>query len=66
MTGLTGASDQSDWCETFVGFALGELLVSCVFGLCCWVSSWSVWSCFPRFCEGFFFLARCVLGVFLF
>jgi hypothetical protein len=30
------------------------------------VSSWSVWSCFVRFCVGFFFLAGCVLGMFLF
>jgi hypothetical protein len=30
------------------------------------VSSWSVWSCFARFCVGFFFHADCVLGVFLF
>jgi hypothetical protein len=36
-TGLTGALDRSDRCEPFVGFALGELLDSCVFGLCwCW------------------------------
>jgi hypothetical protein len=38
-TGLTGALDRSDRCEPFVGFDLGELLVSCVFGLCC---CWSV------------------------
>jgi hypothetical protein len=36
-TGLTGALDQSDRCESLVGFALGELLDSFVFGLwCCW------------------------------
>jgi hypothetical protein len=36
-TGLTGARDRSDWCESLVGFALGELLDSCVFGSwCCW------------------------------
>jgi hypothetical protein len=36
-TGLTGALDQSDRCEPFVGFASGELLNPCVFGLrCCW------------------------------
>jgi hypothetical protein len=34
-TGLTGALDRSDWCEPFVGFALGELLIPCVFGLGC-------------------------------
>jgi hypothetical protein len=34
---LTGALDQSDWCEPFVEFALGELLNPCVFGSgCCW------------------------------
>jgi hypothetical protein len=36
-TGLTGALDRSDRCESFVGFALGERLDSCVFGSwCCW------------------------------
>jgi hypothetical protein len=36
-TGLTDALDRSDRCDLFVGFALGELLVPCVFGLCyCW------------------------------
>jgi hypothetical protein len=36
-TGLTGALDRSDRCEPFVGFASGELLNPCVFGLwCCW------------------------------
>jgi hypothetical protein len=39
--------------------------------MCLWVvlllgSSWLVWSCFARLCVGFFFLAGCVLGVFLF
>jgi hypothetical protein len=35
--GLTGALDQSEWCESLVGFALGELFDSCVFGSwCCW------------------------------
>jgi hypothetical protein len=35
--GLTGAPDRSDRCESFVGFASGELLDSCVFGSwCCW------------------------------
>jgi hypothetical protein len=32
-TGLTGALDQSDRCESLVGFASGELLDSCVFGV---------------------------------
>jgi hypothetical protein len=36
-TGLTGALDRSDWFESLVGFASGELLDSCVFGSwCCW------------------------------
>jgi hypothetical protein len=36
-TDLTGALDRSDRCESLVGFALGELLDSCVFGTwCCW------------------------------
>jgi hypothetical protein len=30
------------------------------------VSYWPVWSYFARCCVGFFFLAGCVLGVFLF
>jgi hypothetical protein len=30
------------------------------------VNSWSVWSCFARFCVGFFFHAGCVLGASLF
>jgi hypothetical protein len=30
------------------------------------VSSWSVWTCFVRFCVGFSFSAGCVLGVVLF
>jgi hypothetical protein len=36
-TGLTGALDRSDWCESLVGFASSELLDLCVFGSwCCW------------------------------
>jgi hypothetical protein len=36
-TGLTGALDRSDRCKPLVGFALGELLDSRVFGSwCCW------------------------------
>jgi hypothetical protein len=38
-TGLTGALDRSDQCESLVGFASGELLDSCVFGSCYY---WSV------------------------
>jgi hypothetical protein len=39
--------------------------------MCLWVvlvlvSSWLFWSCFVWFCEGFFFLAGCVLEVFWF
>jgi hypothetical protein len=34
VTGPTGASDRSYRCVPFVGFALGELLDSCVFGSC--------------------------------
>jgi hypothetical protein len=34
-TDLTSALDRSDRCEPFVGFASGELLNPCVFGLCC-------------------------------
>jgi hypothetical protein len=37
-TGLTGALDRCDRCEPLVGFALDELLDSCVFG------SWCYWS----------------------
>jgi hypothetical protein len=33
LIGLTGASDRSDRCVPFVGFASGELLVPCVLGL---------------------------------
>jgi hypothetical protein len=36
-TGLTGALDRSDRCESLVGFSSGELLDSCVFG------SWRCW-----------------------
>jgi hypothetical protein len=64
--GVTGASDRSNRCKPFVGFTLSELLVPCVFGSCCLVTSWSVWSCFPRFYVGFFFHAGCVWGMFLF
>jgi hypothetical protein len=35
-TSLTGALDRSDWCESLVGFASGELLDSCVFGFWCY------------------------------
>jgi hypothetical protein len=50
-----------------VGLASGELLDPCVFGLCC---CWSVLGrfggVFVRLCVEFFFLAGCVLEVFLF
>jgi hypothetical protein len=36
-TGLTGALDRFDRCKPLVGFALGELLDTCVFrSWCCW------------------------------
>jgi hypothetical protein len=38
----------------------------CLWAVLLLVSSWSVWICFARICEGFFFLTGCVLGVFLF
>jgi hypothetical protein len=63
-TGLTGALDWSNQCEPFVGFALGELLNPCVFGLC-WC--WSVLGYFGvvllGFVKEFFFLAGCFGGV---
>jgi hypothetical protein len=37
-TGLSGALDRFDRCESLVGFALGELLDSCAFeSWCCWL-----------------------------
>jgi hypothetical protein len=37
LTGLTCACDRSDQCKVLEGFASGELLGSCGFGLwCCW------------------------------
>jgi hypothetical protein len=66
-TGLTGALDRSDRCKSFVGFASGELLDSCVFGSWCyWSVLGSVWRCFVRSCVGFSLRAGCVLGVVLF
>jgi hypothetical protein len=50
VTGLTGALDQSDWCKPFVGFASGDLLVPCVFRLCC---CWSVLGWFGVVLLGF-------------
>jgi hypothetical protein len=38
----------------------------CLWVLVLLVCSWSVWSCFVRFCVGFSFRAGCVLGVVLF
>jgi hypothetical protein len=49
-TGLTGTFDRSDRCEPFVGFDSGELLVPCVFGLCC---CWSVLGLFGVVLLGF-------------
>jgi hypothetical protein len=59
-TGLTGALDRSDRCEPYVGFA-GFV---CLWVVLVLVSSCLVWMCFAWFCEGFLFLAGCVLGVF--
>jgi hypothetical protein len=50
VTGLTGASDQSDRCVPCVEFSSGESLDSCVFGLCC---CWSVLGCFGGVLLGF-------------
>jgi hypothetical protein len=47
--GLTGALDRSDRCEPFVGFASGELVNPCVFGL--WY--WSVLGSFGGVLVGF-------------
>jgi hypothetical protein len=49
-TGLTGAIDRSVRSEPFVGFDSGELLVPCVFGLCC---CWSVLGLFGVVLLGF-------------
>jgi hypothetical protein len=49
-TGLTGALDWSDRCESLVGFASGELLDSCVFGTWCY---WSVLGLFGVVLLGF-------------
>jgi hypothetical protein len=66
-TSLTGALDRSDRCEPFVGFASGELLNLCVFGVeLVLVSSWLFLRCFGWLCVGFFLRAGCVLRVFLF
>jgi hypothetical protein len=62
-TGLTGALDRSDRCESLVGFASGELLDSCVFGSwCCWSVLGLFGVVFVRFRVGFSFLAGCVFG----
>jgi hypothetical protein len=59
LTGLTGVS------------LLWNLARWFAWSVCLWVvlllvSSWLVWCCFARLCVGFFFLAGCVLGAFLF
>jgi hypothetical protein len=59
-TGLTSALDWSDRCEPFVGFALGELLNPCVFGLC-WC--WSILGCFGCVLLGFVKCKLCFGGV---
>jgi hypothetical protein len=43
LTGLTSVCDKSEQCMPLVGFALGELLDSCVFG------SWYFWLVFGFF-----------------
>jgi hypothetical protein len=50
LTGLTNVCDRSDWCMPLVGFASGELLDSCVFGLWCF---WSVLGLFGVVLLGF-------------
>jgi hypothetical protein len=50
-------------CGIFLGWVAGPV---CFWVVLLLVSSWSVWSCFARFCEGFFFPAGCVVEVFLF
>jgi hypothetical protein len=66
-TGLTGALDRSDRCESLVGFVSGELLDLCIFGSwCCWSILGLFGVVFVRFCVGFSFRSGCVLGVSLF
>jgi hypothetical protein len=55
VTGLTRALDQSDQCKTLVRFISGNCLICVVCPMVQLVSSWLVWSCFVRFCEGFSF-----------
>jgi hypothetical protein len=57
LTGLTGASHLWD-------FPRVNFLTRVHWVLVLLVNSWSVWSCFVRFCVGFSVLAGCVLGVF--
>jgi hypothetical protein len=67
VTGLTSASDRSDWCVPSVGFSSGEMLVPCVFGSCC---CWSILGCFGGvllgFVKGSSSLQVVFLGVFWF
>jgi hypothetical protein len=53
--------DRSDWCKALVGFASGNYLVRVIWPVVLIVSSWLVWSCFARFCEGFSSGVGCVL-----
>jgi hypothetical protein len=71
-TGVTGALDRADRCswpgwpvQATCGICLGwTAWLVCLWVLVLLVGSWSVWSCFFRFCVGFFFHAGCVLGCF--
>jgi hypothetical protein len=64
-------SDRCSWlvwpvrvtCAIYLGWTAWLV---CLWVLVPLVSSWSVWSCFVRFCVGLSFLGGCVLGVFLF
>jgi hypothetical protein len=64
-------SDRCSWPVWPVRATCGICLGWTAWLVCLWVlvllfSSWPVWSCFVRFCVGFFFRAGCVLEVFLF
>jgi hypothetical protein len=65
-TGLTGALDRSDRCESLVDLPRVNCLTRVSLVLVLLVCSWSVWSWFVRFGVGFSFRAGGVLGVLLF
>jgi hypothetical protein len=56
-TGLTGALDRSDRCESLVGFVSGNCLVRVVLSRSPTSQFLAFWSCFARFWEGFSFVA---------